>query len=173
MNQAMATIKKQILLLLFILPNLAIAQKALQIEKRGSMETRKIFIGDQLIYKLHNDRRFWLEEVITEIHIEDGFLEFENRIVHIDSIYAIKEAAGRGARPVSLALKGFGLSWTFWTTVSILFSEENVLLNYGIGGGSYLLGELLKVAFFKTHKFKGRKRLRLIDLTFEQKTIDG
>ncbi len=169
----MACVRMFVLVLLVSVPLLSMGQKALQMEKRGSMQTRKMFIGDQLIYKLQSDKKFWLKEIIKDIHIEDGFLEFENRIVHIDSIYAIKEASGKGARPLSVALKAFGVSWTFWTTVSLLFNEENVLINYGIGAGSYLVGEALKAAFFRTHKFKGRKRLRLINLTFEQKVTPG
>ncbi len=155
-----------LILLLIALCPLVKGQKAILLEKRGSLHTQKYFVGETLIYKLSHDRKHWLSEVITDIHIEDNYIEFENRIVHVDSIFALREAAGKGARTASQLLKGFGISWTFWMGVSLILGEDFSWTNAAIGTGSYLVGDLLKIAFFKTHRLKKRKRLRLIDLTF-------
>lgn len=143
------------------------AQKILQMEKRGSLQTLRMYIGDEVIYKMRADRRFWLRETITELHIEEGYVEFDNRIVHLDSIFAIREAAGAGARPLSLALKGFALSWVFWSGVGFLvYGDDLTVGELAVGPAAYGLGELLRLSFFKTHKLGKRKRLRMIDITF-------
>lgn len=160
------------LLFLFLSPMAALSQKAIMLEKKGSLKTLKFFQGETLIYKLKGDRNHWYKEPITEIHVDDKYIEFDHRrIVHLDSILAIREAAGKAARPISMALKGFGLSWTFWFGVSMILGDEFTVTNAAIGVGSYLVGELLELTFIRTHRIKHRKRLRLIDLTFVPETV--
>ena len=68
--------------LLLVLANLVItvqAQKAIQLEKRGSLKTEKYFVGELLIYKLKSDKKIWLEEYMRDISIEDGFIFFEHQ----------------------------------------------------------------------------------------------
>lgn len=146
---------------------LTYGQKALQFEKGGSLKTNKFFEGDVLVYKLKNDQKHWLSERISKIHMEDKLIQFENRAVFIDSIYAIQLGrGGKFARPMSTALKTFSGIWGFWTLVSLAYGEKLTWPKIIVGGGSYLIGWLLQQTFYKTHKIKGRKRLRLVDLTF-------
>ena len=145
------------------------AQKAIQLEKGGSFKTTKFFIGDQLVYRLKSDPKHWLREFITEIHIDEGLIEFENRVVPIGDIYAIQTQNGtKTIRSVSWLLTYFSGTWTFWTLVSLAYGDPLALSTVIIGVGSFAIGQLLKLAFFKTHRIKGRKRLRMIDLTFYQ-----
>ena len=157
--------------LLLVLANLVItvqAQKAIQLEKRGSLKTEKYFMGNYLIYKLKSDKKIWLEEYMRDISIEDGFIFFEHRTVHIDSIHAIQiRNARQGIKTIAGALTGFSYVWNFWTLVSFAYGEPLRLGTSIVGLGSFVVGQGLRLAFFKTHKIKGRKRLRLIDLTFQ------
>lgn len=144
------------------------AQKAIQLEKRGSFKTEKYFVGETLIYKLKADKKVWLQEYINDVSMDEGIIFFENRTVHLDSIYAIQiRNARQGVKTIAGALTGFSYVWNFWTLVSFAYGEPLRLGTSIVGVGSFLVGQGLRLAFFKTHKIKGRKRLRLIDLTFQ------
>ena len=146
------------------------AQKALQFEKAGSFNTIKFFIGDLLVYKIKSDRKHWLKETIQEIHIEERLVEFENRVISVDSIFAIQiRSGGNFVRNISRALISFSGIWTFWTGVSLAYGDSLAWSTVIIGVGSFALGQFVKLAFFKTHRLKETKRLRLIDLTFYQR----
>ncbi len=159
---------------LLVLPTFMVqAQKAIQLEKRGSLKTEKIYVGDVLVYKLKNDKRHWLEERIADILVDEGVIRFENRLVHVDSIYAIQfRDARNGVRILSTALTAFSYTWTFWTLVSLAYGESLTVSKAAIAVGSFAVGQGLKALFFKTHKIKGRKRLRLIDLTYYQPDLN-
>lgn len=131
------------------------------------MNTRKYYVGDQLVYKLKSDQKQWMAEYISDIDVDQGYLLFENRIVSLDQIAAIQiRDGGQFAKTMSLLLTRFGYSWGFWTLVSAGFGDRITPTTIGIGVGSIMVGQLLRFAFFKTYKVKKRKRLRLIDLTF-------
>lgn len=155
------------LLFLMLAIPIAVGQKALLIEKRGSLKTVKIFVGETIYYKLKSDKKQWLEERIIDIKIEEGYVLFENRIVHVDSIYAIQFRNARNAvKTIANVLIGFSYAWNFWTIVSLIDGTPFNWSTIAIGVGSFVVGQLLKQVLFKTYKFKGRKRIRLIDLTF-------
>ena len=155
-----------VLLLLPATPTFA--QKAVQLEKAGSLHTRKFFVGDRLVYRVKDNKKEWLREVITNIHIEEGMIEFENRFVKLSDIDAIRTGdRARGIRTISTALTTFSGIWGFWTLVSLAYGDPLAWSTVAIGVGSFTVGQLLKLAFFKTHRLgKKKKRLRLIDLTF-------
>ncbi len=158
-----------LLLGILSLPHEVNAQKAIQLEKAGSLSTRKFFVGDELTYRLRHDRKTWLTEIITDIHMEDNMIQFSNRIVALNDIYAIRTGdGGKVPRILSSALTAFSGIWTFWTLVSLAYGDPLAISTVAIGAGSFIVGKLLKLAFFKTHRITGKKRLRLIDLTFYQ-----
>ena len=145
----------------------ALSQKALILEKRSSLRAKKFFVGDRLVYKLEKQEKHWFDETIVDIDIDAGFILFENRAVAIDDIYAIQiRDGGRFAKRLSMLLTTFSYSWSFWTLVSAAFGDPISATTIGIGIGSFTVGQLLKLAFFKTYRVSKRKRLRLIDLTF-------
>ncbi len=148
---------------------LLFGQKAILLERRGSLKTEKYFVGERLIYKLKHHKGDWLEEYISDLAIEDGYIFFENRTVHIDSIRAIQVRSARvGVKKISGALTGFSYVWNFWTLVSLAYGDPLTLGTAAIGVGSFVVGHGMRLAFFKTHKLKRKKRIRLIDLTFYQ-----
>ena len=145
------------------------AQKALLLEKEGTFKTRKFFIGDKLVYKLKHDTEHWLDEVIIELDLESGTIFFENRTVNIKEIYAVQiRDAGNFMRQLSAILTTFSYSVGFWSLVSLAFDDALTPAWTTIGVGSFVIGQLLRITFFKTYKLNRRKRLRLIDLTFYQ-----
>ncbi len=143
------------------------AQKAILLEKGGSLKTEKFFVGDLLYYKLKSDPKHWLGELIYDIDIESGLILFENRSVYVDDIYAIQiRDAGGFVKWTSSLLTNFSLAWNFWTIVALIAGDPITVTTVSIGVGSFAVGQMLRLLFFKTHKIKKRKRLRLIDLTF-------
>ena len=143
------------------------AQPAVQFERAGTYKTLKFFEGDIMAFKLISDKRHWFKEAIEEIYVDEGLIQFENRAVFIDSIFAIRVGKAAGfVRSASAGLVTFSYAWGFWTLVSLAYGDPLAWSTVIIGGGSYLVGKLLKLAFFRTHKMGNRKRLKLIDLTF-------
>ncbi|MCB0664483.1 MAG: hypothetical protein KDC80_01615 [Saprospiraceae bacterium] len=159
---------KLITILLFLIGTLhAFGQKAILLERQGSLRTDKFFVGETLVFKLKNDRKHWLEEVILDLDLEEGYVLFEHRTIPLKDIIAIQiRDAGKGTRAISTLLTTFSYSWGFWTLVSLAFGDSLTPVGVGIGLGSFLVGKLLRVTFFKTHRLKKRKRLRMVDLTF-------
>ncbi|MDH3649713.1 MAG: hypothetical protein OEQ53_08515 [Saprospiraceae bacterium] len=142
-------------------------QRAVQFERTGTLKTLKFFEGERMVYKIKNDTRHWLEEYIEEIHVDEGLIQFENRAVFVDSIYAVRVGNASGfVRGMSAGLVTFSYAWGFWTLVSLAYGDPLAVSTVIIGAGSYLVGKLMKLTFFRTHKLNRRKRLKLIDLTF-------
>ena len=133
-----------ICLLLVLVIQTSLAQKALVLEKGASLHSRKYFIGDQLVYKLKSDQKQWLEEYISDIYVDEGYLLLDNRIVLLDQIAAIQiRDGGQFARTMSQLITRFGYSWGFWTLVSAGFGDKITPATIGIGVGSILAGQLL------------------------------
>ncbi len=166
------------LLLFFLIPTFLTAQKFVQLEKRGKAKTQKFEIGDELVYKLHNDED-WYKATINEIKPEEGIILFENRLVKVQDIAALKFYNNKGwSKTIGNQLFTFAGAWVLFGLVDraeitddIGFNQQdpgraswNLILIPA--GAAVLTGVLLK-QLFKQHKKKiGKKyRLRLLDLT--------
>jgi hypothetical protein len=103
------------------------------------------------------------------LDLESGTIFFENRTVNIKEICAVQiRDGGNFMRKLSAVLTTFSYSVGFWSLVSLAFDDPVTSAWIGIGLGSFVTGQLLRITFFKTYKLSQRKRLRLIDLTFYQ-----
>ena len=159
--------KSILIFCLFILSGTCLAQKVLMLEKAGSLKTEKILVGDELVYALKTYKKEWIEEYIVDIDIAGGRILFQHHAVPIEDIYGIRLKSGGGfARTVSTLLTTFSYSWGFWTLVSAAFGDSISGTTLGIGLGSFAIGQFLKLFYVKTYKLKGRRRIRLVDLTF-------
>ena len=155
--------------LVCLVGDLSFCQKAIVLEAGGIVNTKKIFVGETLMYKLKEHHRYWLKETILDINIESQYILFENRTVHIDEIHSVRFTDGtKFIRTLSSIFTFFSYSIGFWSIIATLDGNPPGGNELKIMAGSFLLGKLLKFAFFKTHRIKGRKRLRLIDITFYQ-----
>lgn len=159
---------RSIFLLMFLLLSCTcLAQKVIMLEKAGSLKTEKIYVGDELVYALKTYKKDWIEEYVVDIDIEGGRIIFQHHAVPIGDIYAIRLKSGGGfARTVSTLLTTFSYSWGFWTLVSVAFGDAVSPTTLGIGVGSFAIGQFLRLFYVKTYKLKGRRRIRLVDLTF-------
>jgi hypothetical protein len=159
-----------LLVFLFSFFSTASAQKVLQIEKYGKAKTKKIYIGEELTYKLYDDD-FWYTHVIKDIDVENNLLVFEDRFVNIKNIEKIRWEIrwSKGARST---LYLFGAAWSASALIGTA-TDGNPDTNYRwsdaiVTGTSWLLGWIVpKIFKYKTYRFGKRKRLRVLDLTFK------
>ncbi len=149
-------------------------QKAMLLEKANSLKTQKFFIGDDLTFALKSAPKDWRTATIVNIYVEERVIDLSNQLISIDSIGAIRvRAGGNFIKGLSTGLISFSGIWSFWTLVSLAYGDPLAWSTVAIAIGSFTVGKLLRFTFSRSHKFSGRKRLRLIDLTFEDKPSSG
>lgn len=154
--------------LIMISSSVLTAQKVLQIEKFGKAKTKKLYLGETVFIQTKQNPD-WFEGVIDDLLPEAQAIVFFDRIIQIDDITAVK------FRKVSIA-KGMGkalqYSWIVPATYEVVYGAINPPIGWKslayIGGGSILVGSLMRLIPPKKHKFgEGkRRRLRVLDLTF-------
>ncbi len=154
-----------LLLLLFVLQ--LNAQKVLQIEKYGSAKTKKIYIGQEITYKLKNDE-YWYRGVIEDLNVEKNWVTLGDRYVPLDSIEAFRRPIG-WSKAARTSLYTFGAAWSGNALVGTL-TDGNPKTNYLwsdaiVTGVSWLTGWIVPKLFKnKVTKFGGKRRLRMLDL---------
>ena len=146
-------------------------QKVLQIERYGKARTEKIFIGEEITYKLKGEKE-WRQGYIEDLLVDEKLIVLGNRYVKIDEI-----AAFRYYRPWTKAARltffWFGAGWSLFAAVGTL-TDGNPDTNYRwsdayVTGTSWFLAFIIpKVFKYKVVKFGVKKRLRLLDLRFLQ-----
>lgn len=143
------------------------AQIFLQLEKTGSRKTVRFYEGDLLLFQLEGESD-WYEESIEKIYVDDGIVQFTNRLVSVDKISAIRDYEryrffkGLGNKLVIFSATYLGLS-LLATLVGWELTEDTAI----IGGSAITLGLLMKWIFKKkTWRIKGKRRLRALSLDF-------
>ena len=152
------------------------AQKALQFEKRSSLNTVKFYIGDEFTFRL-NESKIWYTRMIHNINMDDQTILIENlnddTPIHL-SIQDITHVRignrNKVGRIIGQALFVGGLN-TALSSIALAradlvppLSEDASPLLYGLGGSAigYTLWRLFSVSNIKLND---RKRIRLIDTT--------
>lgn len=140
-------------------------------EKSGSLQTRKIYIGETVTFQLKNDDTGWYERTIFDILPDDGLINFEGVKIHVDSISQIRftkkpffpmlignAMQGGGANMILFDISR-ALSWGKEQGIdeTMIYSG---LANIAVGTA---IKKLTKEKKFKVSK---RKRLRLLNLDF-------
>ena len=157
-----------IVLLLLSCTNLA-AQKFLQLEKGGSFKYTRYYIGEDIVFKLHNDDKGWHTRTITGIDVDGDRLIFFNHPLPIDSIAAIQLPGSKVWQITGLALQVGGANAILFSLgYNPIFKNEPV--NWG-GVATGALGIAIGTAirqFTKNKRFVPgpRKKLRLLDVSF-------
>jgi len=144
------------------------AQKLLQLEQSGTLNTTRFYIGQELIFQLRNNDKGWYTRTITDIDVEGGRLIFYNHPVHIDSISMIKLPRSNGMQIVGGALQVGGANAMLFSIAYPIFQNQPVnWAGVGFGALGIAIGTALR-KLFKTKKFVigKRKRLRLLDLSW-------
>lgn len=157
--------------LIFILACLCVvqsasAQKMLLLERANRAKTTKLYIGDQLKFRLNGPENYWYSRRIEDIFPEKKSLKLDNYLVHVDSISHLRLPARPVPRIIGGTLFTFGSSLLFALGVARIYNEGNV--NYppllATAGGSLGLGFLLAKPR-KLHMGK-KYRLRPIEIKF-------
>lgn len=144
------------------------AQKVLQMEKSGSYKTQKIYIGEEITYRLHGDD-YWYHSAIRDLLVDEKLIVFHDRYVHMDSIAAFRWDRN-GMRAIGKQLFWFGLGWSGYAAIGTV-TDGNPDTNYRwsdaiVTGSSWLLSLISPKLFrYKKRKFGKRRRLRMLDLT--------
>ena len=144
-------------------------QKVLQLETRGKIKTKKFYEGDELYVKLKIDK-FWRQATIIDIQVDDNIVEFDFGSVTLDEIEKFKTPKQniRGRR-IRRSMLMSGASFALFTPLELIYQDDP---NYNLIAGGLsigVLGVLLKpiVDMISMHRIGGRKRLRLLDLSFQ------
>ncbi len=160
--------------LLFFLQVGLSAQKVLQIEKLGKVKTEKLYIGESIFIQT-KDNPDWFEGIIDDLLPDAQAVVFYDRIIPIKDITALKFRKKSAMNGIGKAVQWSWVVPVFYQTVYDLVEpvspEERRAAWKGsaiIGGGSFLLGSLMRLIPPKKLKFGegGRRRLRVLDLTF-------
>ncbi len=164
----MHLIKFYCLLLGMCTISISTAQKVLQLETRGKIKTQKFYLGDELSVQLTNEK-FWRHTTLINVDLDDLQIEFDFGAATINEIKAIKTPQQRyrgknWRNKLLISSAGFIL----YAPLELIYQDDPNwnLIAGGIGLG--VLGLILKPVMdvFSKHNIGGRKRLRLLDLTY-------
>lgn len=151
--------------LLFIFPSFA--QKVLQLETIGKVESTKIYLGETIFLRTIHYPNYWLKATLEDVLVDAAAIVLSDRIIPIKDITMIKRRrkskiseAGRGVQYSAIAPVGYELIYGLveppiqWETLAIY------------SGGTFLLGSLMKLIPPKKYKMGKKYRLRVLNLTF-------
>ena len=145
------------------------AQRYLQLEKKNSVQSVKFGTSDVISIKLLNQKQWW-SGVIYDLNFDLNAIEFENRIVYLKDIDAVRQGktgyVNNLMRGFSGSMVGFGASWALFSLADAAvtersFTETDALISVGSAGLGYLMNK-----FFALRKYKIGKRwnFRLLNL---------
>lgn len=145
----------------------AFGQKMLLIERANRARTTKLYIGDQIRFRLAGEEDYWYERSITDILPETNTLMLDNFAVKVSEISAIKVSRKPIGRIAGGAAFSLGATLVLATTVGkVIYKDEGVNAPklYSIAAVSLGTGWLLS----KPRKLKlGKKhRLRIVEVRF-------
>jgi hypothetical protein len=147
------------------------AQKVMQIERYGSPQTEKIFIGDVIEYQITGEA-FFRTGYIEDFKVEDNLIQIGDYYLQVDEISALRfnrawaKAGGAGLMIFGASWSGFALLGyatdgdpnTSYSTSDAIVSLTSIGLGYGIS----------RLFRYKTVRLNDRRWLRLLDLRFKQ-----
>lgn len=159
-----------ILSIVLISTSMVSAQKVLQLEKRNSPKTIKFTVTDEISIKTINSDN-WFSGVIYDFNFEENAIIFEERIVFLKDIKALRMGktgyVNGMMRGLSISMMTFGVNWALLSAIDGWVSDER---NFDSNDAYLSLGSIIsgflmtKIFSLKTYK-KGKKwRFRLLNL---------
>lgn len=146
-----------------------LAQKLLQVERYGSLKTRRYFIGDELCYSMRSAPRQFATRSILDIHPEAGLLVFPDGSVAVDSIAAIRlTGSNRWAKGLAVSFGTFLITFTGYSLLDMAINRRKPSDFQYISAGSALVGWGIAEWLIpeRVLRMGDRRRLRLLDLNF-------
>ena len=143
-------------------------QKVLQIEKYGSPKTKKIYIGEQITYRIL-EYDSWATGTIEDMLVEENVLSFHNRFMPLNQIDAFRYDINWG-KSIGKQMFWFGAGWSFYAVIGPLTDGEPGNgyrpVDAIVTGSSWIIAYSLPRIFkYKTIRFGEKRRLRMLDLT--------
>lgn len=142
------------------------AQKIFQIEKFGSTDVVRFYIGSTVTFKLA-DTDQWFTRTIEDIVAEENLILFtETGFVNIKDITAIQKTVAKGKwKAYASSLYLFGVQWGFWSVAGTLLGEPLTWLAAIVPATAFTIGFLIQTfARSKIWKIGKRRRLRVLNL---------
>jgi hypothetical protein len=144
------------------------SQKMLLLERANSAKPTKIYIGDNLQYRLTGQEDYWYHRTITNMLPEKNTLLLDNFPVKLGDIGELKVRRKGVWRIVGGTLFAFGASLALATTIAALYgdNETNYGALYATSVASAGIGFYLSTK--RTLKMDQKHRLRIIEIQFSQ-----
>ena len=158
----------RILLLIFCfgISLISSAQVYLQLELFNDPKARKFAVGQKITYKVDYLQDVWQKGTIKEILVDEKTLILDNSLVSLDQItdfMLFRTSVNYFGR----TLQTFGTLYTVFGVIAIARDDAKVSQVLSIGGGSFLVGWLMRKLFYRVPISLGEKnRLRIVDLRF-------
>lgn len=144
-----------------------LGQKMLLLEKANRAKTTKLYIGDELHFRLKGKENYWYSRTITDMLPESKTLMLDNFAVRVDSISVIKVRRKPIWRILGGAFFSFGATLTLATTAGRYFyndREVKVVPLYSTAALSLGAGWFLNTP--RKLKLGKRHRLRAVEVKF-------
>jgi len=140
----------------------------LLLERINNPRPTKIYIGDELHYRIAGKEDYWYHRNITDMLPDRNVLLLDNFAVNLGDISQIKVRRKGIWRVIGGALLTFGTSLTLATTAAVLYKDEGTNFGalYGAAAGSFGIGYFLSTK--RTLKLGKKRRLRLIEIGLPQ-----
>ena len=146
------------------------AQKMLLLERANNPKPTKLYIGDQLHYRLTGQEDYWYERTITDMLPDKNTILLDNYPVQLGDISYLKVRRKGIWRIVGGTLFAFGVSLAVATTVAVFYQDDGTNFGalYATSVGSAGVGYYLNTR--RKLKMGERHRLRLIEIDFPMPT---
>lgn len=137
-------------------------QMTLMMEKRNSMKVKRLYEGDEIIYRLKGEKN-WEKATIWKLIPEENIIVMDRVYIKLEDIAAFKRKRNRRRmKDYSNQIYGGGL-----TSTGYVINDRPIdwgAVGY-LGGSSFILGTMFRTLFKnKIYKFGKRRRLRILDL---------
>lgn len=149
------------------------SQKMLLLERANNAKPTKMYIGDNLQYRLAGQEDYWYHRSITDMLPEKNTLLLDNFAVKLGDISELKVRRKGVWRIVGGTLFAFGASLALATTIAALYgdNETNYGALYATSVASAGVGFYLNTK--RTLKMDQKHRLRIIEIQFSQPVPDA
>ena len=145
-------------------------QKVLQMEKSGSLKTKKFYLGDEITYSLRSEPKDFQTAEIREIIVNEQIVQLGPRLINIQDIAALRSyRPGKIGKSLSNQMYTFAAGWSLFSIGGLFANRDIINTDYYIVGTALVSGWLIrKLVKKRTYRMKGRNRLRILDLNFRE-----
>lgn len=145
------------------------AQKIIQMEKANSLKTRKFQLGEELTFSLRSTPDQFITREIVDVYPDLGQVQFSSGLIPVGDIAAIRyPGSNRWAKQVGLQMWiAAGLYVGYSVLDAAIYRRSPTPEQYYIPVLALGTGAVFRFTIpEKKHRIEGRRRLRLLDLSF-------